>query len=167
MLLTDSRRPPEPLPAAAQLPRGSGVILRHYDWPRVQRLALAIKLARLCRRRGLLLLVAGDGGLALAVGADGVHLPEGLGHLAGGLRRRRRNWIITQAAHGAGAVAQALRQGGADALLVSPVFPTASHPEAEGLGVVRFAALARQATGGGLAVYALGDRKSTRLNSSH
>src|SRR3546814_16377729 len=83
----------------------------------------------------------GDGGLALAVGADGVHLPERLGHLAGGLRRRRRNWIITQAAHGAGAVAQALRQGGADALLVSPVFPTARPPEAEGLGVVRFAAL--------------------------
>src|SRR3546814_2371721 len=60
----------------------------------------------------------GDGGLALAVGADGVHLPERLVHLAGGLRRRRRNWIITQAAQGAGAVAQALRQGGADALLV-------------------------------------------------
>ncbi|MFC3674403.1 thiamine phosphate synthase [Ferrovibrio xuzhouensis] len=160
LLLTDSRRLPDPLPAAARLPRGSGVILRHYEWPRAQRLALAIELARLCRRRGLLLLVAGDAGLALAAGAAGVHLPEGLGHLAAGLRRQRRGWIVTQAAHGAGAVARAARIGtarnGADAVLVSPVFPTASHPGAAGLGVVRFAALAMQAARNGLAVYALG-----------
>lgn len=160
LLLTDSRRLPDPLPATARLPRGSGVVLRHYDWPRAKRLALARQLARLCRRRGLLLLVAGDAGLALAAGADGVHLPEGLGHLAAGLRRRQRGWIVTQAAHGAGAVARAARTGaarnGADALLVSPVFPTASHPGAAGLGVLRFAALAIQAGRGGLAVYALG-----------
>lgn len=155
LLLTDSRRLPDPLPAAARLPRGSGVILRHYDWPRAKRLALALALARLCRRRGLVLLVAGDAGLALAAGADGLHLPEGLGPLAAGLRRRRRDWIVTQAAHGAGAVARAV-PAGVDAVLISPVFATASHPGAAGLGVVRFAALAMQAVRAGLAVYALG-----------
>jgi thiamine-phosphate pyrophosphorylase len=132
-LLTDTQRLPDPLPAAAALPRGSGVILRHYDWPRPQRLVLARALARLCRRHGLVLLVAGDAALALAAGADGLHLPEGLGHLARGLRRWRRDWIVTQAAHGAGAVARAAH-GGCDAVLVSPVFPTASHPGAPGPG---------------------------------
>jgi thiamine-phosphate pyrophosphorylase len=155
LLLTDTQRLPDPLPAAARLPHGSGVILRHYEWPRAKRLALARQLARLCRRRGLLLLVAGDAGLAVTAGADGLHLPEGLALPSYGLRRRRRGWIITRAAHGAGAVARAARAG-CDAVLVSPVFATASHPGARGLGVVRFAALAAAARQAGLGVYALG-----------
>jgi thiamine-phosphate pyrophosphorylase len=165
-LLTDARRLADPLPAAARLPRGGGVILRHYEWPRGKRLALALALARLCRRRGLLLLVAGDAGLALAAGADGVHLPEGLSHLAAGLRRRRRDWIVTQAAHGAGAVAWAV-PATVDAVLISPVFPTASHPGASGLGVLRFAALAVQAGGRGLAVYALGGVTAANAGRLH
>lgn len=154
-LLTDARRLRDPLPSVAALPAGSGVILRHYEWPRPQRLRLARAVAALCRRRGLLLLVAGDAGLALAAGAGGVHLPEGLAGLAAGAGRRRRGWIVTAAAHDAAAVARAARAG-ADAVLVSPVFPTASHPGAQGLGVVRFAALATAARRQGLAVYALG-----------
>ncbi|WP_370156157.1 thiamine phosphate synthase [Ferrovibrio sp.] len=154
LLLTDTTRLPDPRAAVARLAPGSGVILRHYDWPRGRRLALARDLARLCRRRGLVLLVAGDARLALAAGADGVHLPQRLVHHAPGLRRRP-GWIVTAAAHDAGAVARAARAG-CDAVLVSPVFPTASHPGAAGLGVVRFAALAARARAAGLSVYGLG-----------
>ncbi|WP_374303578.1 thiamine phosphate synthase [Ferrovibrio sp.] len=153
ILLTDALRLPDPLPAMRRLPPGSAVILRHYEWSYARRLALGHAMNALCRQRGLLLLVAGDARLARAVGADGVHLPQGLLPQAAGLRRRFR--MMTAAAHDAGAVARAARAG-IDAVLVSPVFATASHPGVTGLGVLRFAALARQAQCGGLGVYALG-----------
>ena len=70
LLLTDGVRLPDPLPAAATLPRGAGVILRHYDDP--DRPALARELASLCRHRGLRLLIAGDGPLAAQAEAAGI-----------------------------------------------------------------------------------------------
>lgn len=136
-LLTDERRLPNPLPAVRALPRGAGVILRHYGDPK--RAALAARLARLCRARGLALLIAGDGRLAAAVGADGIHLPEALAGQIAGWRRRRRRWLVTVAVHGGAALSKARL---ADAALLSPVFATASHPGATPLGPLRFAALA-------------------------
>lgn len=156
-MLTDERRMPDPLPAAARLPAGSLVILRHYGVAAEERAALARRLARLCRRRRLRLLVAADWRLAAAVGAAGLHLPEGLARGAKGLApalawRRRRGGLLTVAAHGAAGLARAARLG-ADAALLSPVFATASHPGAGILGPLRFAALCRAAA---VPVYALG-----------
>lgn len=153
ILLTDARLLPDPLPALRRLPRGSVVILRHYEWRYERRLALARAMADLCRQRGLTLLVAGDARLARAVGAAGVHLPQGLLPLAAG--SRRQFGLVTAAAHDAGAVARAARAG-VDAVLISPVFATTSHRGAKGLGAVRFAALAHDAQYKGLQVYALG-----------
>ena len=74
-LFTDAQRLPDPRGAVARLPRGlCGVVLRHDDDP--DRRALALDLARLCRRRRLVLVVAGDTRLALALGA-GIHLRAG------------------------------------------------------------------------------------------
>ena len=50
ILMTDSRRLPDPLAAVDRLAPGSAILLRHYDAP--DREALAMKLARACRRRG-------------------------------------------------------------------------------------------------------------------
>lgn len=148
-LVTDSRRLPDPLAAAALLPRGAGVVFRHYDHP--ARRALAGRLAALCRQRGLVLLVAGDARLARHVRAAGLHLPEacmmdaaGSGARAGGL--------ITAAAHSRAAVARAADLG-LNAVFLSPVFATRSHPGAAGLGAAGFARIARAAP---LPVYALG-----------
>jgi thiamine-phosphate pyrophosphorylase len=138
-LVTDARRLPDPLPAVATLPRGSGVIFRHYEAP--GRGALAAALARLCRRRGVLLLVAGDARLAAAVGAAGVHLPEAEGYRATALKRQRRTWVVSIAAHSLPALKRARL---ADFTLLSPVFATRSHPGAPTLGPIRFAALCRQ-----------------------
>lgn len=142
-LMTDPRLG-DPVAVAARLPRGAAVILRHYDDP--DRAALGRRLAAVCRRRGLLLLVAGDWRLAAALGADGLHLPEGLlrgGAMAPALGwRRRRGALLSVAAHGAAALVRAERAG-ADLALLSPVFPTRSHPGARTLGPVRFAGLAR------------------------
>jgi thiamine-phosphate pyrophosphorylase len=137
-LLTDTRRLPDPLPAARALPRGAGVILRHYDAP--DRPALARALARLCRSRGLILLVAGDAKLAGAVGADGLHLAEHEVRRIATWRRQRPHWIVTIAAHSQRALRRARY---ADLALLSPVFPTKSHPGARTLGPLRFARLCR------------------------
>lgn len=153
-LVTDARRLPDPLPAIRRLGRGDGVLFRHYELPHAERLALLRQVALLCRRRGLMLMVAGDARLARVVAADGLHLPQAgidgaRGARRGGLR------LVTAAAHDAGAVARAARYG-VDAVLISPVFATASHPGAAPLGVLRFAALATGARRRGLQVYALG-----------
>ena len=150
LLLSDAARLADPRAAARLLPRGSAVVMRNYR--SADRAALAAELAALCRSRGLILLIGGDGALAAAVGAQGLHLPEAQAQRAAQWRRRRGNWIITVAAHSAPALAGAARAG-ADAALLGPVFPTSSHPDAECLGPARFAALVGRSP---LPVYALG-----------
>lgn len=160
--MTDERRGGDPLAAAAALPARSrgrvAVILRHDGVP--GREALAARLARICRSRGLGFLVARDAALALRLRA-GLHLADGMlpppaFRLA---RRRRRAPPLTMAAHGALALAAAARAG-ADLALLSPVFPTASHPGAPALGAVRFSRLAH---GAGLPVAALGGLTAGRV----
>src|SRR5262249_19616166 len=77
-----------------------------------------------------------------------VHWPDALMHRA----LARRNGIMTVAAHGAAALIRA-RSIGADAALLSPVFPTQSGADKTPLGPVRFAALVHKAR---LPIYALG-----------
>ena len=137
-LVTEPVRLPDPRAAAARLPRGSAVLARALA-P-----AMLAALAGLARRRGLRLLVAGEGRLALAHGA-GLHLPDRSRsrHLLPFLlARRRRGLLLSVAAHGRGGLARARRLG-ADAALLSPVFPTASHPGAPALGLWRWMALGR------------------------
>jgi thiamine-phosphate pyrophosphorylase len=145
-LFTDSRRLPDPRPAASRLPKGlAGVVLRHDGDP--HRAALGRELARICRARRLILVVAGDLRLARALRA-GVHLRAG--RWPGPLRSARG--MITSSAHNAAELARA-RRAGADLAFLSPVFATASHPDARALGVLRWVRLARCA---GVPVAALG-----------
>jgi thiamine-phosphate pyrophosphorylase len=152
ILMTDSRRLADPEPTVSRLPRGSAVILRHYDDP--ERAALACRLSGLCRRFGIRLVVAGDGRLAAAVSAGGLHLPEAVVAHAPRTWRlwRRRGWLVTAAAHSPAAMMRAARAG-VDAILLSPVFPTESHPGAPVLGTLLFARWAMRSP---LPVYALG-----------
>lgn len=143
-LMSDGRRLADPEAVLAVLPRGAGFILRHYDAP--DRAALAARLAALCRKRGIVLVIAGDWRLAARVGAAGVHLAEHAAHKGpdAGARLWRRNKarLLTVAAHGASGLRRA-RDLKASAVLLSPVFTTPSHPERRTLGVTRLAALTR------------------------
>jgi len=152
ILMTDEARLADPLPLAAGLPRNSAVILRHYGVP--GREDLARRLLAQTRRRGIRVLIAADARLAVRVGADGLHLPEGLAARGPGPWRdwARPDWLMTAAAHSPAAIRRA-QAAGADAVLLSPVFPTPSHPDAVALGVLRFAAWCRQSP---LPVFALG-----------
>lgn len=151
ILVTDEARLPDPTAAAARLPAGCAVILRHYGDP--GRAALARRLAALCRRRRLLFLVAGDARLAQRADAGGLHLSERAARGPAHERRRwRRGLTVTASAHSRAAVVRAARAG-ADAVLLGPVFATESHPGRPALGPVRFALIARASP---LPVYALG-----------
>ena len=148
--MTDRSRVADPVSVAGTLPRGAGVILRDYGAP--GRAGLAVALAALCRRRGLLFLVAGDERLAAMAGADGLHLPEWQVERLRAVRGRHPTWLVTAAAHGRPALRRAALAG-ADAAFLSPVFATRSHPGAPHLGTVRLAALVRTTD---MPVYALG-----------
>lgn len=145
-LFTDARRLPDPRPAVARLPKGlAGVVLRHDGEAGLA--ALGRDLVRICRARRLVLVVAGDARLALALGA-GVHLRAG--RWPGPLRPRRG--LTTSSAHGMAELRRA-RRAGADLAFLSPAFATASHPGLRGLGPLRWGRLARAA---GVRVAALG-----------
>lgn len=162
ILVTDEHRLPDPAAAIEALPPGSGIILRHYDAR--DRATLARRLARIAQRGRITMLVAGgDWRLAAQIGAAGIHLPEAIarGLADPGLRLwLRRGHLLSVACHSPRALARATALG-ADAALLSPVFPTRSHPGARGLGGLRFAQWARRAA---LPVIALGgiNRRTAR-----
>jgi thiamine-phosphate pyrophosphorylase len=152
--MTDRRRIPAPEIIIRALPAGAAVILRDYDM--AHRAGAARRLAALCSSRGLVFLVGGDPDLARAVGAAGVHLPaRAIGRVSrgGGL-------LVSAACHDADELAAA---AGADIALLSPVFPTASHPGAPALGPARFCALAASADMPVLALGGVDARNAARL----
>lgn len=109
------------------------------------------------------LLIAGDERLAAQIGAVGLHLPQMRIGEAAHWRARHPGWIITAAAHGAGALMKAQQ---IDALFLSPVFATASHPGAAALSPVRAGLIAAASP---VPVYALGGvtaRNAARLPPS-
>ncbi len=157
-LFSDPVRLPDPRAAAARLPRGAGVVARGAA-PGVLR-----ALAALARRRGLALLVAGDGRAALALRA-GLHLPERRGGagLLPFLAARRAGApfaALSLAAHGGARGAARARRLRPDLVFLSPLFPTASHPGAPALGPLRWLAAARRA---GAPAAALGGVAAARL----
>lgn len=153
-LFTDPSRA-DPCAIARRLPPGlCGVVLRHDREP--GRAALGRAVARICRARRILLLVAGDARLARELGA-GLHCRRGRRGLIGPGSGR----LLSVSAHDRAELVRA-RRSGARLAFLSPIFPTASHPGAPALGPARWAALARAA---GMPVAALGGIGANRLRS--
>jgi thiamine-phosphate pyrophosphorylase len=140
--MTDERQGERLWVALERLPRGAGVVLRHYSLPDVERRILFRRVQKSCVRKRLMLVLAGDPRCARAWGASGWH-----GH-----GRRRTSLLRTASAHDLPEIRKAERAGAALAFL-SPVYPTRSHPGARPLGRVRFGLIARHAR---LPVIALG-----------
>jgi len=126
-LLSDARNDAALLQALKRLPRGSGFVFRHYHLPPAERLARFKVLARLARARGIAVILSGTTALARRWGADGSY-------------GAHRNATLATA-HSLRELARAKKAG---AVLLSPVFPTRSHPGGKVLGPVRFRLMAQR-----------------------
>ncbi|GGC37661.1 hypothetical protein GCM10011371_26430 [Novosphingobium marinum] len=113
-------------------------VYRHYHLAAGERRERFEALARIARMEGHLVVLASGAATALRWGADGYYAsPESL-------RPRRTGLVAVATAHDLREIGRANRFG-ADAVMLSPVFPTRSHPGARTLGPLRFRLLARRA----------------------
>ncbi|GGN44035.1 hypothetical protein GCM10011349_08710 [Novosphingobium indicum] len=133
-LVSDARNDAALERALRRLSRGSGLIFRHYHLPDEVRRARFKRLARVARRHGHTLILSGSAREARHWGAAGAYGAPA--RLTSGPQTLR---LIT--VHSLRELAQAHRAR-ANAVLISPVFPTRSHPGAPVLGPVRFRLLA-------------------------
>jgi thiamine-phosphate pyrophosphorylase len=140
-LMTDPRMGDELWAALERLPRGAGVVFRHYEWPDDERRVLLRAVAKVARRRRLILLAT-----------------DGLARVDGSHNRRAARGLCSRSAHDRRDIVAAER-GGADLVFVSPVFATRSHPGARALGVVRFGLMIR---GARIPIIALGGMTARR-----
>ncbi len=146
LLLSDARNDAVLERAIARLPRGSGMVFRHYHLEPAARRARYETLRRQCRARGIVMFAArGMPGWR----ADGAYGAPGALPRAG---------LRLATAHSLREIGAAVRAR-ADAVLLSPVFATRTHPGGKVLGAVRFLALARRCP---LPVYALGGMTAQR-----
>ena len=147
-MMTDERQGEALWTALERLPKGAGVIFRHYGLPAAERRRLFEVVRAVVIRKRLVLLLAGPPALARVWGADGFH----------GRWRRVAGLICTSPAHDVKELRDAERRG-VDLVFISPVYATRSHPGEKPLGPLRFAALARSSR---VRVIALGGMDPSR-----
>lgn len=147
-MLTDERLGDRLWDAIRRLPRGAGVVVRHYSLPEREREALARRLIR----QGLFVAYSGPEKRARRLGAQAVYgADRHLGHLPRLYPVHDRAEIV------------AAERAGAALLLLSPAFPTRSHPGARALGPVRFGLLTRTARAPVIALGGMTPDRARRL----
>lgn len=158
-LISDARNDAVLERVLARLPRGSGLIFRHYHLDPGERRRRFDALLRLARCKGHCIALSGDVRLARRWGADAAYGPPHL--LARGPRMIR---LVT--AHSLRELAQA-RRARADAVLLSPVYPTRSHPGGRALGSIKFRLLAARSPVPVMALGGINARRARQLGSAH
>jgi thiamine-phosphate pyrophosphorylase len=154
-LLSDERNDAVLEQALRRLPRGSGFIYRHYHLSPEARIARWFELLRIVRARGHLAILADSALTAREWGADGLYgAPRAL--------YPTRGLLTLATAHSLHELAGANRAR-ADAVLLSPAFPTRSHPGARALGPLRFRVLALHARMPAIALGGMTPRAARRL----
>ena len=145
--MTDERMGEALWPAIEALPRGAGIVFRHHATELARRRAMFELVARIARRKRLVLVRAGA---------------ERLGRREAGVHGDVRGFhpgLRSRPAHSR-AQAIAAKRAGAHIVFISPVYPTRSHPGARSQGPLRAAAIARCL---GLKTIALGGMDARRF----
>ncbi len=144
----------------ASLARGIGMVqLRAPSMSETEYAALAARALPLCRGSGALLLLNSEPGLVEALGADGIHLNSRRLEVCQS-RPLPESFKVLASCHNPGQLSQAVAVG-ADAVVLSPVQATASHPEAVPIGWETFSAWADRCS---VPVYALGGMRPSDIS---
>ena len=143
-LLSDARNDAGLEEALRRLPPGSGFVYRHYHLAKRERRARYDALYEQAKRRGHTVILAGDADW----NSDGTY----------GSVSRGSTGLFLATAHDV-AELEAAARAGADAVFLSPVFPTASHPATPTLGREHFLRLANRSD---IPVIALGGMTAER-----
>ncbi|RED17077.1 thiamine phosphate synthase [Parasphingopyxis lamellibrachiae] len=151
--MTDERQGEQLWAALGALPRGSGVIVRHYSLDCPARRTLIARIRKIARARRLALVVAGSAQGANAARADGFHTRSP--HIG------PRALLRTAAVHSLTELRAAERIG-ADLIFLSPAFATESHPGTRPLSHMRFSRLVRETP---IPVIALGGMNARRARA--
>jgi thiamine-phosphate pyrophosphorylase len=128
--------------------------LRAKSMPDDQLLAVAAEFAGICRRNGVISIVNDRADIAVASGADGVHLGQNDIPIAAARRLQISPLIVGKSTHNIAQLQAAIDEG-ADYAGIGPVFPTDTKPgiDIAGLEYVRQAApLAAEAGISGIAI---------------
>ncbi len=131
-LMTDARLGRAMPHIAAHMPPRSAIVVRPYALAAAGRTELIRALRRIARAKRHLLLLSGAGA---APGFDGRHAGRGAS------TARKRRGFTSMPVHDSREAAAALRAR-ADAVLISPVWPTRSHAGAPAIGLAGFVRLA-------------------------
>jgi thiamine-phosphate pyrophosphorylase len=140
-----------------RMPRGSGLIFRHYHLPPSDRRRRFDELRRLARRKGHQIALSADARTAHRWGADAAYGPAEV--LARGPALPR---LVT--AHSLHEMSKA---GRAAAIVLSPVHSTRSHPGIRSLGGVRFRLLAARSRVPVMALGGMTARRARALGAEH
>ncbi len=127
------------------------VQLREKDLKDGELYDLALKVRELTGRYGAMLLINERFDVAVAVGADGVHLPE-RSFPPSVVKRLFPDLIVGFSAHSLESVRFAQEEG-ADFVTLGPIFKTTSHPQAKPLGTLKLREITQQVN---ISIYALG-----------
>ena len=151
-LISDERNDAGLEAALKRLPRGSGFIYRHYHLGDPERWERFRKLRHVAKAHGHTVILSDSAITAKEWGADGIYgSPRSLWP-------RREGLLHLATAHNLNELGLANRLG-ADAVLLSPVFATNSHPGGATLGPARFRLLSQHSAA---PVIALGGMTSER-----
>jgi thiamine-phosphate pyrophosphorylase len=143
-LMTDERQGEALWRALERLPKGAGLVFRHYALAPAERRKLFRKVCKVAKRRRLFVLAGGR-----EIRGDAVH---------GG----RPGGFASASAHNLRELKSAERSG-AKLVFLSPAFPTRSHPGARALGPVRFGLISSRSRVPVIALGGMDARKARRL----
>ncbi|MEO9467901.1 thiamine phosphate synthase [Parasphingorhabdus sp.] len=157
-LMSDERTDATLDEAVEALPRGSGVIFRHYHLDRDSRRERFLTVNQIAKRCGHLILLADSPSAARKWGADGVHGRQW--H-----RCEKAGLIHSAPVHNLREIMIA-NQNGADIFFLSPAFATRSHPGKRPLSHLHMNQLISRCDGpvillGGMTAQRLGQRKDS------
>ncbi|WP_135081262.1 thiamine phosphate synthase [Terasakiella sp. SH-1] len=165
IFMTDMERLPDPCGLIPRLPVGSALIIRHID--KCAKKYLIKKNKYLCKKHKVKLLVSDDIDLALRYRLDGVHFSQKTAQKmaqCGYIKRPKPGFIFSAACHNEQAL-RAAQHIHCDIALISPIFPTQSHPTAITKKALGFQRLAKKTD---LACYGLGGiNKKTAFHLQH